>query len=171
MSKIFESTTIGPMKLKNRLWRSSTWENKADEKGHLTPELVEVYENVARGGVGTILTGYAFICEEEQPSPGMMGIYNDSFIPEYKEFTDRIHNIGANIMMQIAYGGSSTNFNVGTRKILGPSAVEHPVFKVTPVEMTKEDIKYIIKSNADAALRVKKQDLTVFSCTERMAIF
>lgn len=156
MSKIFEPTTIGPMKLKNRLWRSSTWENKADDKGHLTPELIKVYEDLAKGGVGTILTGYAFICEEEQPNPGMMGIYSDDFIPEYKKFTDRVHDLGANIVMQIVYGGSSTSFNVGTRKIMGPSAVEEPVFKVTPVEMTKEDIKYIIKSNADAALRVKE---------------
>lgn len=156
MSTLFDQTSLGPMTLKNRLWRSSTWENKADSKGHLTPELVKVYENLAKGGVGTIITGYAFICEEEQPNARMMGIYDDTFIEEYKNFTKHIHELGANIVMQIVYGGSQTDFNTGSRKIFGPSAVENPIFKVTPVEMTKNDIDYIVKSFAEAAGRVKE---------------
>jgi len=57
MKTLFDSTAIGEMKLKNRLWRSATWENMADEKGHLTDRLIQVYRNLARGGVGTIITG------------------------------------------------------------------------------------------------------------------
>jgi 2,4-dienoyl-CoA reductase-like NADH-dependent reductase (Old Yellow Enzyme family) len=156
MSTLFEPTTLGPMALKNRLWRSSTWENLADAKGHMTPELLEVYEDLARGGVGTILTGYAFIREEEQPNPGMMGIYDDSFIPEYREFTDRIHSLGANIVLQACYGGSQTSFQPEARLIWGPSAVENPVFKVTPTPMTKEDIAALIDSFAQAARRARQ---------------
>jgi 2,4-dienoyl-CoA reductase-like NADH-dependent reductase (Old Yellow Enzyme family) len=66
--KIFEATRIGNLELKNRLWRSATWLNLADEKGHLTPELISRYEELARGGVGTIITGCAHIIEDEQPN-------------------------------------------------------------------------------------------------------
>lgn len=50
------------------------------EDGHLTKELYDIYENLAKSEVGLIITGYANIIKEEQPNHGMMGIYDDSFI-------------------------------------------------------------------------------------------
>ncbi len=156
MKSLFDSTTIGEMKLKNRLWRSATWENMADEKGHLTERLKKVYLDLARGGVGTIITGYAYVIENEQPNPGMMGIYNDSFINEYSELTKMVKKEGANIVMQIVYGGSTTTFNIGDRVIWGPSAVPHPAYKTIPQEMTKDDINNLIIAFAKAATRCQK---------------
>jgi len=83
MKMLFDNTTLSNMNLKNRFFRSATWEAMADDKGHMTEKLYNVYENLAKGGVGTIITGYAFVTEDEQPNPGMMGIYNDSFIEQY----------------------------------------------------------------------------------------
>jgi 2,4-dienoyl-CoA reductase-like NADH-dependent reductase (Old Yellow Enzyme family) len=156
MKNLFNNTILSNMNLKNRFFRSATWEAMADDKGHMTEKLYNVYEDLAKGGVGTIITGYAFVTEGEQPNPGMMGIYNDSFIEEYKEFTDKIHKFDTNVILQIAYGGSQTNFNVGERIILGPSSVPHSVYGVTPKEATKEEIKSLIESFADASLRAKK---------------
>jgi 2,4-dienoyl-CoA reductase-like NADH-dependent reductase (Old Yellow Enzyme family) len=155
MKTLFESTTIGSMNLKNRLWRSATWMNMADGKGHLTDRLEKVYLDLAKGGVGTIITGYAFVLEAEQPNPGMLGIYDDSFIPEYRRFTEKIKAEGANIIMQIVYGGSSTSFQPENRVIWGPSAVPHPLFKVVPTEMTKENINTVIQALTQAAARAK----------------
>jgi len=155
MKTLFEETRIGSMILKNRLWRAATWLNMADEKGHLTKSLEKVYFALAKGGVGTIITGYANVIEEEQPNPGMLGIYNDSFIPEYKKFTEKIQAEGANIVMQIAYGGSFTTFNPESRQIWGPSAVAHPLTNVVPTEMTGENIQTLISAFALAAGRVK----------------
>jgi len=156
MKTLFDNTTLANINLKNRFFKSATWEAMAGSKGHLTGKLYDVYERLAKGGVGTIITGYAFVTEDEQPNPGMMGIYNDSFIEEYREFTDRIHKFGTNIILQIAYGGSRTSFNVGERIILGPSAVTQSQHGVTPREATKEEIRGIIKSFADASVRAKK---------------
>lgn len=156
MKRLFDSTEIGEMKLKNRLWRSATWENMADEKGHLTERLKKIYFDLARGGVGTIITGYAFVTENEQPNPGMMGIYDDSFIDEYAEFVKEVKDHGANIVMQIVYGGSATSFDLGERLIWGPSAVSHPAYGVVPVEMSKEDIAGLIDAFAKGAGRCKK---------------
>lgn len=156
MTTLFDKTNLLNMYLKNRFFRSATWEAMADSKGHLTNRLYDVYENLAKGGVGTIITGYAFVTEDEQPNPGMMGIYDDSFIEEYKEFTDRIHSSDTNIILQIAYGGSRTNFNVGKRTILGPSAVAQSQHGVIPKEATKAEIEELIRSFADASVRAKK---------------
>lgn len=155
MKKLFEETRIGSMILKNRLWRAATWLNMAGDKGHLTKRLEKVYLDLAKGGVGTIITGYANIIEEEQPNPGMLGIYDNALIPEYKEFTEKIQAQGANIIMQIVYGGSFTNYQTESRTIWGPSAVAHPLTKVIPTAMSQENIQTVITAFALAAGRVK----------------
>lgn len=156
MKTLFDNTAIGNMALKNRFFRSATWEAMADSKGHMVERLYEVYESLAKGGVGTIITGYAFVTEDEQPNPGMMGVYNDSFIEEYKKLTCMVHRYGTNIILQIAYGGSRTSFNPVGRTILGASEVAQSIHGVIPKEATKEDIGHLVKSFAEAALRAKE---------------
>lgn len=156
MKTLFDKTKILNMEMKNRFIRGALWENLADEKGHMTSKLFNIYEELAKGGVGTIITGYAFVTKDEQPNPGMMGIYDDSFISEYKNFTDRIHDLGSNIIMQIVYGGFMTNYNVGERVILGPSTMENEVTGTWAREITKGEIINLVKAYAEAARRVKK---------------
>jgi 2,4-dienoyl-CoA reductase-like NADH-dependent reductase (Old Yellow Enzyme family) len=146
MKKLFDKTKISKMELKNRFIRSATWEELADEKGHLTDELMNLYEDLAKGGVSTIITGFANVMEFDQPAPNMIGIYDDIFIGEYKRLTTKVHEYDANIIMQIVHGGPKW----------GPSAVKHLVTKTTPKEMSKEEIKEVVQALADAALRVKK---------------
>lgn len=155
MKKLFEKTEIGSMALKNRFVRAATWEWKADDKGHMTDELMKVYEDLAKGGAAAIITGYAFVLEQEQPNPCMMGIYDDSFIDEYRKLTDMVHGYDSKIIMQIVYGGPFTFHNAKERTIWGPSAVEHSVSKVTPKEMTADDISVLVKAFGDAAIRAK----------------
>jgi len=154
--KIFEATRIGNLELKNRLWRSATWLNQADEKGHLTPELIARYEELAQGGVGTIITGYANIMEEEQPNAGMLGIYSDDFVEEYRPFVQRIHELDAKLIMQVCYGGSSTKYQAKGRLIWGPSAVKNPGYGSTPAEMRTEDIETVIDAYVQSARRVRE---------------
>ncbi len=156
MKTLFDRTKILNMEMKNRFFRGALWEDLADEKGHMTPELSEIYEELAKGGASTLITGYAFVTEDEQPNPGMMGIYSDEFIPEYKEFTDKIHNLGSNIIMQIVYGGFMTTFNVGERTIWGPSTIQNEATGTWAKEITKEEIRYLVEAYAQAARRVKE---------------
>ncbi len=81
---LFEETRIGPVTLRNRFVRSATWEAMADSTRHPTERLVEVYRNLAKGGVGLIITSATLITPETTGLPGMLGIYDDSFIPEYR---------------------------------------------------------------------------------------
>lgn len=155
MKMIFEQTQIGTLTVKNRLVRSAMWENMADSKGQLTQELFDLYQGLAKGGAGLLITGYAFVTAEEQPNPGMMGIYDDSFINHYKHLTDMVHEHDSKIIMQIAYGGSQTGYRPEGRTIWGPSAVADLAFGVTPTPMSKDDISTLVQAFADAAARVK----------------
>ena len=111
MKNLFEKTEIGEMVLKNRFVRSATWERLANEEGEPKGDLFQVYENLARGEIGLIITGLSSIIEEEQPHPGMMGIYNDRFQGTYKRLTKRVHELGGQIVMQIGYGEQGPIFN------------------------------------------------------------
>ena len=62
-SMLFESTSINGMTLANRFVRSATWEGLAD-KGGVTKKLTGMMVALARGGVGLIISGYAFVRPE-----------------------------------------------------------------------------------------------------------
>ena len=156
MKGLFKETYIGNMRLKNRFIRSATWENMTTEDGHMTDKLYKIYDELAQGEVGLIITGYANIVEEEQPNPGMMGIYNDSFVDEYKKLTDLVHASDGKIVMQLAYGGTKTTHNIGERVIYAPSEVPERGTKTLGKAMTKDEIDYITDAFAQAARRTKE---------------
>ncbi|WP_252026855.1 NADH:flavin oxidoreductase [Vibrio sp. SCSIO 43136] len=136
--------------------RAATWENMATEDGHMTDKLYAIYQELAEGEVGLIVTGYANIVEEEKPNAGMMGIYNDSFIPEYQKLTQQVHEKGSKIVMQLAYGGTKTTYNLGERIIFAPSDVPEKGTQTLGKAMTKQEIDYIVDAFAQAALRAKQ---------------
>ncbi len=153
MKSLFEMTKPAGLELKNRFIRSATWEGIADEKGYVNDRVMALYEDLARGGASAIITGYAFVIEEEQPNPRMFGAYDDSFVDSYKPLTDMVHNNGSKIILQLVYGGSFTWHNLGKRTIWGPSAVLNKLTGVTPDEMSPENIETLIQAFGDAAKR------------------
>lgn len=156
MSKLFEKVNTMGFEAKNRFVRAATWECYADENGHMTDVLYKIYEELAKNEVGISITGYANIVKEEKPNAGMMGIYSDEFINEYKKLTDMCHKYGNKIIMQIAYGGTKTTYNLGERVIYAPSMVAEKSTGTIGKEMTKEEIDYIVNAFASAAKRVKE---------------
>lgn len=156
MKKLLKKTMLANIELKNRFVRSATWENMTTEDGHMTSELYDIYEELAKNDVGLIITGYANVVKEEQPNPGMMGIYDDSFIAEYQKLTDLVHQYGAGIIKQIAYGGTKTSFNVGERVIFAPSRVAERGTGTLGKEMSRSEINYIVDAFAQAGRRAKE---------------
>ncbi len=59
-----EPGKIGNLVIKNRFVRSATYMRMATEEGDVTNDLLAIYKNLAKGGVGLIITGYAYV----QPS-------------------------------------------------------------------------------------------------------
>ncbi|MEC4724054.1 NADH:flavin oxidoreductase [Shewanella sp. D64] len=156
MNSLFLETYIGKMKLKNRFIRSATWENMATDDGHMTEKLYAIYDELSKGELGLIITGYANIVAEERPNPGMMGIYDDSFIDEYKLLTNLVHENNTKIIMQLAYGGTKTTHNVGSRVIFAPSDVCEKSTQTLGTAMTKHDIDYIVDGFVQASRRAKE---------------
>ena len=163
MSVLFEEMEIGSLRAKNRLVRAATYEALADDGGHMTPELTAIYEELADGGVGTIIVGYARVMRNEQPNPRMLGIYDDSFVPEFRALTDMAHAHGTAIVSQIVYGGSATKLQPPSRRILGPSAVANPKTGIVPICMSSP------KHSPTRRPVLKLPDSMASSCMRRTA--
>jgi 2,4-dienoyl-CoA reductase-like NADH-dependent reductase (Old Yellow Enzyme family) len=160
MKTLFDQTRFAGIDLKNRFIRSATYEGMADERGHMTEELFQVYENLAKGGVGTIITAITAVTKLEQTSLGrrQMGIYDDSFIDEYKKLMAMSHRYHANMILQIGCVGSQITLDNTSdgKTIWGPSIIEDLGYNTTPQAMTPQDILFVQTAFADAALRAKK---------------
>lgn len=155
-SILFEEVTLGSLRAKNRFVRAATWEGLATDDGRMTPELLAVYRDLAAGGAGVIVTGYAYVTPDEQPNPRMMGVYDDRFVEEYRELVAVVHEQDARVVLQVVYGGSATRPDSPSQRILGPSAVVNPKTGVMPVEANAQDLVDLRNAFAAAARRAKQ---------------
>ena len=73
MRTLFDETTLNGMVLKNRLVRSATWEGMAAPDGRPTARLAAYYATLAQGGVGLIITGYAYHPSRREAASGADG--------------------------------------------------------------------------------------------------
>lgn len=153
---LFDPVAIGPLKLKNRIIRSSTSMEMADGNGMPTPQLLKAYESVADGGASLIITGLTYVRKQDQPFHAALGFYDDAQIPAFGKLAETMKKNDAKACLQIGYAGSMSGYKVNEREIWGPSAVAHPFTKVTPKAMTRADIDQAVKEMALAAVRAKK---------------
>ncbi|MDO8785383.1 MAG: NADH:flavin oxidoreductase [Syntrophales bacterium] len=154
MKKLFEPSIINGMTLKNRFVRSATWEGMAKDDGTCTPGIVDLMVSLAKGGVGLIITGHAYVRRDGQASPRQLGVYKDELISGLEKMTRAVHEKDGKIVMQLAHAGFHALGELTGQPPISPSAVEIQS-KLAPKEMTVQDIKEIIQAFAQAAERAK----------------
>jgi 2,4-dienoyl-CoA reductase-like NADH-dependent reductase (Old Yellow Enzyme family) len=152
MKTLFDKTQLGQISLKNRFIRAAIGEKSPD--GHVNENILKLYQELALGGTGTLITGFTLVDEAEKNFP-LMAFYNDSFREGHKTLTGLVHEHGANIILQLVYVGSYAMGKTTGMTILAPSAVENLNTKIVPQEMTVRQIKNIQEKFAKAALRAK----------------
>ena len=153
-SLLFEPIRINRLRLKNRLVRSATYEGMAGDSGFPTEKIFRLYGRLARGGVGLIITGFAYVAEDGVGfMPGMNGIHTDSHIAAYRKLTAHVHDNDACIAMQIAHAGrQTTEAAIGARP-MAPSAVKDTSTFVRPRAMSENDIARAIEAFGQGARR------------------
>lgn len=155
MSKLFEATEINGMNLSNRFVRSATWEGMAGDDGSVTPALVDLMSQLAKGLVGLIISSHVFIKPEGQALPKQLGLYKEEFIDGFRQMTRAIHDQGGRIVIQLAHAGYFANPKLTGQSPLAPSLVEG--FSKSPgKEMTLQEIRKLIEAFGSAAQRAKE---------------
>lgn len=104
MKYIFETAQLGNLVLQNRMIRSATWEGLADEVGHMPEQLYQVYERLAKGGVGAIITGFTSVASDDLYFGGMARISADMLIKEHQRLVGICHDENTPVIAQLALG-------------------------------------------------------------------
>ncbi len=136
--------------------RAATYEKLADADGRVTDRLIELYEAIARGGAGLIITGYALVHPSGRATPRMLSIHAESFIEGLRELTDSVHREGGVIAVQLVHGGRyCPPLLLGGKPPIAPSEMYDRFTRMNSRAMTEAEIWTVIDAFADAAWRAR----------------
>lgn len=145
---------LGRLEVKNDFVRSATYEGMANDDGSPTEDILAVYEALAKGEVGVIITSYTFVADYEQPTKNQLGLYTDDLTSDFIPLVECCHKYGAKVIMQLVHG-SNLSQKSSVAKILGPSAFKHPNSGLESREASLSELEEIKLAFADAAHRAK----------------
>ncbi|KUO70399.1 MAG: NADH:flavin oxidoreductase [Desulfosporosinus sp. BRH_c37] len=149
---LFESATLGAYQLKNRIIRSGTFEGMADYQGHPLPEYRQLYSKLASGGVGGIITGFAYISPEGKAmQPGQVGIDRQEMVEYFLPITDEVHQFDCKIFMQLAHTGRQTRKQETGLDVWGASNKKSLYFRGFPRELSTRQVYLLVKRFGEAA--------------------
>ncbi|MEG1256248.1 NADH:flavin oxidoreductase [Clostridium sp.] len=157
MSYLLKPLQVGTLTLTNRLVMPPMATAKAEIDGKISQEVLDYYKEKSKGGyISLIVIEHSFISNEGKASKNQLSVADDSDTEGLKRLSDVIHENGSRVVMQISHAGSAADEKVIGTTPVGPSAVPNPRLGGIPRELTKDEIRNIVKDFEDAALRVKK---------------
>jgi 2,4-dienoyl-CoA reductase (NADPH2) len=151
---IFSPIQIGKFWSRNRIKYAATETNFNYNDGYVAEREIGYMEAQARGGAGIVTTQGAYTDPrgEGQGYVGMMGIWDDKFVPGLKRMADVIHTGGAIAALQLMHCGRVGGINLSYT--VGPSEVPQRLRRFRPPkEMTTEEIETCIREHVVAARR------------------
>jgi len=151
---IFSPIRIGKVWAKNRIKYASTETNYNYSDGFVSEKELAYIEAHARGGSGIVTTQGAYTDPkgEGQGYAGMMGIWDDKFLPGLKKMADVIHQGDALACLQLMHCGRVGGINLPYT--VGPSAIPQRLRRFRPQrKMSIPDVEVCIQEHIDGARR------------------
>ena len=141
---------LGFTTLKNRVLMGSM-HTGLEERGDWN-RVAEYYAARARGGAALMVTGGIAPNEEGGVAPGAAGLYTAQDIANHKIVTDRVHDAGGKIAMQILHAG---RYAYGP-KCVSASPIKSPISPFPPKELDEDGIEKQIADFAASATRARE---------------
>ncbi len=141
---------LGFTTLKNRVLMGSM--HTGLEETRDWNRVAEFYAARARGGVALMVTGGMAPNKEGGVFPGAAGLYTADDIANHKVVTDRVHDAGGKIAMQILHAGRYAY----SPDCVAPSAVKSPISPFPPKELDAAGIEKQISDIVTAATRAQE---------------
>jgi len=155
MKKLFEKSNINGLSLANRFIFSATWDGNSDDNGFCTQRNIDMLVERARGGVGLIITGMAYVQADGRAAPWQLAVHGDEFIPGLTEMAQAVHDTQAKVILQLAHGGCYSPNALTGQEVAGPSVNDSDLFPKCR-EMTLLEIQEVVKAFGKAAGRAQK---------------
>ncbi len=141
---------LGFTTLKNRVLMGSMHTGLEETKDW--NRVAEFYGERARGGVALIVTGGMAPSREGGVFPGAAGLFTDEDIANHKIVTDRVHEGGGKIAMQILHAG---RYAYGP-ECVSASPIKSPISPFPPKELDEEGIEKQIQDFVTATVRARE---------------
>lgn len=155
MKTIFEPATLGGLTIKNRLVRSATMEYGAAENGRIAPFLGELYNDLAYGGVGLIITGMMGVSPGSRVRPDMVRADGELFREDLAALCGTVHQHGCKIVVQLSHCGAKAQVLDGDGPCpLAPSDIVSGGTQAKAMSLSQ--VEDAIDAFAAAALTCKK---------------
>lgn len=151
----FKRGIVGNINVKNRIFRSATYENLGSQGGFVSDEIIKMYEDLSKGEVGLIITGFICFSSLDNHGAKTIRIDDDNKIDGLKKLTAKAHEYGTKVVAQLSHIGSQLS-HAPFQRVLAPSDVVDPMNGIKPEPFSKDEIKILIKEFGEAALRAKK---------------
>lgn len=154
--KLFEPFQLGQLSLRNRIVMPPMGTNYGSPQGYVTDQLLNYYEERAKGGVGLVIVEAT--CVDFPVGKGFarqMSIDDDKFIPGFSQLVHAVHHHGAKIALQIHHAGNAAKSSISGLQPVAPSPLPRPDCDI-PRELTVREIEDIIFRFVSAARRAKK---------------
>jgi len=152
LQKLFTPIKVGRLELKNRIIMPPMIERLATD-GAPNDAVKDFYAARARGGLAlTVLT--PGIVDISMASPIQLGIYDDSCIPGFRQFTDLIHSCGARMGIQLMHLGRQGG-EIKRYKPVAPSPIPLTPKDEVPHELTAGEVDGLVEKFAEAARRAR----------------
>ncbi len=148
-SHLLAPLDLGHVTLKNRVLMGSM-HTGLEETGDWN-RVAEFYATRARGGVGLMVTGGMAPNAEGGVFPGAAGLFSEQDIANHRVVTDRVHQAGGRIAMQILHAGRYAY----SKDCVSASAIKSPISPFAPRELDAEGIEKQIRDIVTAAERAK----------------
>jgi N-ethylmaleimide reductase len=123
-TKLFEPFKLGPITLPNRLVMAPLTRNRALPPGMVpSPLAVDYYGQ--RASAGLLITEASQVSQQGQGYQDTPGIYSKDQVAGWRKVTDRVHERGGRIFIQIWHVGriSHTSLQPAAGKPVAPSAI------------------------------------------------
>jgi 2,4-dienoyl-CoA reductase (NADPH2) len=147
---LLEPLDLGHVTLKNRVIMGSM--HTGLEETRDWNRVAEFYAARARADVGLMITGGMAPNPEGGVFPGAAGLYTADDIANHRTVTDRVHDAGGRIAMQVLHAG---RYAYG-KECVAPSAVKSPISPFTPHELDEAGIEKQIADIVTAASRARE---------------
>lgn len=141
---------LGFTTLKNRVLMGSMHTGLEETKDW--NRVAEFYSERARGGVALMVTGGMAPNREGGVFPGAAGLFSDDDIANHKIVTDRVHENGGKIAMQILHAGRYAY----SPDCVAPSVIKAPIAPFPPKELDANGIEKQIADFVTAATNAKR---------------
>ena len=157
---LLQPLTIKNITLHNRLVMSPMECRKTDERGLVSPEMLDYYDARTKGGVfGLVITEHHFVSPEGRASAKQLAVTSDDVIDSNRQLVDLVHENGSKIFMQLGHAGMVAKPLDGEGIPLGPTGGDIPSPLGGTLHVTQasvDDIHRITNAFTEGAVRAKE---------------